>query len=98
MKEIIIPFIPRVTGDDGTPYRVRVIGHERADGIWEGQLEFSHDGIRLVTGMETTRMTNEELEHWAGTLDPIYVQRALSRARRPGSRRGPFVVQNEQHI
>ncbi len=87
MREIIIPFSPRVIGSDGTHHRVRVIGHERADGTWEGQIEFSHDGSRLVTGVETTQFTNEALEQWAITLDPVYVQRALTRARRPGSRR-----------
>jgi len=97
MREIIIPFMPRVFGDDGLRYRVRVIGHERADGIWEGQIEYSHDGIRLVTGIETTQFTNEALEQWATTLDPIYVQRALSRARRPGSRRGLIQAQRHEH-
>ncbi|HSP35440.1 MAG TPA: hypothetical protein VLU46_14090 [Thermoanaerobaculia bacterium] len=97
MREIIIPFVPRVTGEDGTRYRVRVLGHQRADGIWEGQLEYSHDGLRLLTGVETTQFTNEALEQWATTLDPIYVLRALSRARRPGSRRGLLQVQPNEH-
>lgn len=87
MREVIIPFDPRVIGNDGHRYRVRVIGHEGADGVWEGQLEFSHDGVRLLTGVETTQHTNEALEDWATSLDPVYVKRAWSRARRPGSRR-----------
>jgi hypothetical protein len=47
MREIIIPFIPRVTGDDGVRCRVQVIGREREDGSWEVQIEFSDDGKRL---------------------------------------------------
>lgn len=97
MREIIIPFVPRVIGDDGVRYRVRVIGHQRADGIWEGHLEFSHDGRRLVTAVETTQFTNESLERWATTLDPIYVQHALSRAHRPGIRRGLLNIAPNEH-
>lgn len=87
MREVIIPFVPRVIGNDGHRYRVRVIGHARADGTWEGQLEFSHDAVRLLTGVETMHPSNESLEEWATALDPVYVQRAFSRARRPGTRR-----------
>jgi hypothetical protein len=87
-----------VIGENGVHHRVRVIGHERADGIWEGQIEFSHDGTRLVTGIETTQFTNEALEQWATTLDPLYVQHALTRARRPGSRRAALLqAQPNEH-
>ena len=82
MREVIIPFMPRATGEDGVRYRVRVIGHERADGVWEGQIEFSTDGARIVSGVETTQLTNEALEQWATALDPMYVRNALSRAQK----------------
>ena len=97
MREIIIPFVPSVIGDDGQRYRVRVIGHQRADGTWEGQIEFSHDGIRLITGVETIQFTNEALEQWATRLDPISVHGALSRAHRPAPRRSLLQTQPHEH-
>jgi hypothetical protein len=87
MREIIIPFNATVKATDGIPHRVRVIGHERADGIWEGVIEFVRDGSRLITGIETTQTNADALEYWATGLQPVYFEAALRRARRPGTRR-----------
>ncbi|HEX9163652.1 MAG TPA: hypothetical protein VF980_18235 [Thermoanaerobaculia bacterium] len=87
MREILIPFVPRVTSPEGAEYRIRIVGHERADGIWEGVIEFHRDDTRLVTGVETTQPDAESLEKWAGSLKTMYFEAALRRARRPGSRR-----------
>jgi hypothetical protein len=81
MREIIIPFTPTVSSKDGATWRVNVIGHERADGIWEGTIEFQSDKARLVTRMETTQRNSNDITSWATALKPIYFERALDRAR-----------------
>ena len=87
MREILIPFTSSVTSPTGEQFRVRIIGHERADGIWEGVIEFHCDAIRLVTGTETTQPNADALETWACQLSRPYYEAALCRARRPGTRR-----------
>jgi hypothetical protein len=85
MREIIIPLPSSIV--EGVSHRVRVIGHERADGIWEGVIEYLHEGTRLVTGVETTQTNADALEYWASGLERFYIDSALRRARRPGTRR-----------
>jgi hypothetical protein len=87
MREIMIPFASKVNASDGNAYEVRAIGHERADGIWEGVIDFQHDTTRLVTGVETTQANADALEYWATGLSALYLEGALRRARRPLSRR-----------
>ena len=83
MREIIIPFLTTVTTEsDSTEYQVRAVGNQRADGIWEGHIEFQSDsGERLMTGLETTQTDATALEEWASSLAGIYVDSALRRAR-----------------
>ena len=83
MREIIIPVLTTVATDsDSTEYQVRAVGNQRADGIWEGHIEFHSDsGERLVTGLETTQTDATALEEWASSLARIYVDGALRRAR-----------------
>jgi hypothetical protein len=81
MREIVIPFLTTVT-TDSTEYQVRAVGNQRADGIWEGHIEFQSDsGERLVTGLETTQTDATALQEWASSLAKIYVDSALRRAR-----------------
>jgi len=87
MREIMIPFASKVNASDGNAYEVRAIGHERADGIWEGVIDFQHDATRLVTGVETTQANADALEYWATGLSALYLEGALRRARGPLSRR-----------
>jgi hypothetical protein len=82
MREIIIPFTATVN-----EFSVRVIGHERCDGIWEGVIDFQRDSTRLITGVETTQTSADALEYWATGLQPIYLEGALRRTHRPGMRR-----------
>ena len=71
---------------DGTEYEVRVYGAQRSNGTWEGWLEFhpTDGGVILRTGQETSQPTRRTVEYWAGGLEPIYVEGAFTRARRPG--------------
>jgi hypothetical protein len=81
MRDIAIPFTPTVSSRDGVTWRVKVLGHERADGIWEGSIEFQSEKARLVTRMETTQPNSRGIESWATALAPVYFERALDRAR-----------------
>lgn len=73
----------------GPVYGVRICGRQRADGTWEGWMEFDPvDGSAAVrTGRETTQPNLADLEYWASGLTPIYLEGALSRAHRaaPGA-------------
>jgi hypothetical protein len=82
MREIIIPFVSNVVDSEDVPFRVRVIGQQRADGIWEGRVEFTGgDYSRPVcTAVETTCSTRGDLEGWATALQPVYLECALQRA------------------
>lgn len=81
MREIIVPYAYIVSSPDGSAYRARVIGHERADGIWEGVIEFASNRRRLITRVETTQPNAGALEYWATGLEDVYVENALTRAR-----------------
>jgi hypothetical protein len=70
----------------GTRFVVRVYGRERADGTWEGWLEFVAVGAASVmrTDRETTQSNRDELAYWATGLGDAYLQGAFSRAHRVG--------------
>lgn len=79
---LIRKHLTRVAGGD-TIYVVWICGQERADGTWEGWLEFHPTGPSqevLVTGQETTQPNLAALEYWADGLEPVYLEGALARA------------------
>jgi hypothetical protein len=96
MREISVPYSSSVTSADGTAYDVRMIGHERCDGIWEGVIEFRNSTTRLSTGVETTQSNADAIEYWATGLERIYLEGALRRARRPGTRRNTLTRSDER--
>ena len=66
-----------------TTYSVSVCGAERADGTWEGWLEFHPTDTTqptLRTDQETSHPNHTALEYWAAGLQPIYLEGALARA------------------
>jgi hypothetical protein len=65
-----------------TTYAVHVCGQERADGTWEGWIEFHPSGAGpiLRTEQETSQPNRAALEYWADGLEPIYLEGALARA------------------
>ena len=74
----------RVT-NDGATYTARIYGTERADGTWEGWLEFYPTGNNkpvLRTQLETSQPNRATVEYWALGLEPIYLEGALARAQR----------------
>lgn len=66
----------------GEPYTVRICGRERADGTWEGWIEFhpSDAGSICRTDQETSQPNRTALEYWADGLEPVYLEGALARA------------------
>lgn len=63
-------------------YSAAVWGAPRADGLWEGCIEFvSADGlVRLRTARETVQSSADALGYWARGLEAVYLDGALARA------------------
>jgi len=73
----------RVLDAGGRSYDVLVYGELRADGTWEGWLEFAPLTAGLPTrrtGRETTQPDRAALEYWATGLEPLYLAGAFERA------------------
>jgi hypothetical protein len=84
MPELIHRFADLVKGPDGVIYAVSVYGEIRADGTWEGWLEFQPTiglGSVLRTGRETSQPNKEALVYWASGLEPVYLDGAFARAK-----------------
>ncbi len=72
-------------GRDGVEYEASVHGAQRTDGTWTGWLEFrsvrGNESV-LRTAQETSQPSFRALEYWAGGLERVYLEGALTRARR----------------
>jgi hypothetical protein len=82
-KTVVIHEHSRVVSNRGTDYMVRVCAQERADGTWEGWLEFHpSDSAKPVlnTEAETSQPTRSAIDYWALGLEPVYLEGALARA------------------
>ena len=67
----------------GNLYSVLIYGKRRADGTWEGWLEFVPANATLSilrTSRETTQPDRSALEYWATGLEPLYLSGAFERA------------------
>ena len=74
---------PTKVVEDDTSYTVSVCGNERADGTWEGWLEFrpiDSSQPMFRTDQETSQPNRSAIEYWADGLEPIYLEGALARA------------------
>jgi hypothetical protein len=82
VSEIIEHLPYTVTDTQGRQYYVSVAGNRRADGEWEGWLEYVplDDADALITPAETTQSNRAALHHWAEVLTETYVQGAFARA------------------
>ena len=85
MAEVLIEFEGTVTGIDERAYEARACARERADGLWEGWLEFIPlDGSTVLrTGRDTTQPSREDALYWATGLTITYLDGALLRILRP---------------
>jgi len=73
----------RVQDTLGNIYEVLIYGEPRADGTWEGWLEFiplSPELSLLRTHRETTQPNLSALEYWASGLEPVYLAGSFQRA------------------
>ena len=82
MPEIIAHLPYTITDLHGRRYYVSVAGARRADGEWEGWLEYVplDESDALITPTETTQSNRGSLLHWADALTETYVQGAFARA------------------
>ena len=81
MAELIQSYTEVVRDAGGEEYTVHAYGEPRADGNWEGWIEF-HSILGAVrrTNRETTQPNREALRYWATGLEPVYFDGAFARA------------------
>jgi hypothetical protein len=85
MGEVLIRYDTVLRGRDGRTYGVQACGRARADGMWEGWLEFlPADGTaRVASARETSQPNRDDLVYWATGLTDAYLDGALLRAQTP---------------
>jgi hypothetical protein len=82
MAEMIQQYAEKIEDPSGTSYVVFAYGQRRADGNWEGWVEFHSVGGRVLrTARETTQPNRAALDYWASGLEPLYFEGAFARAR-----------------
>jgi hypothetical protein len=83
MDDVLQEYTATVDGG-GAPYKARAIAVPRADGSWEGRLEFTpvNGGRALRTERETSQPNRSAVAYWASGLEPVYLAGALERALR----------------
>jgi hypothetical protein len=66
-------------------YQPQAVGRQAEDGMWEGWLEFfptDGSGDVIVSRVESRQPELEHLVYWSTGLSPVYLEGALTRARR----------------
>lgn len=87
MAEVLVVYDIQLQGQDGGLYGARACGRQRADGLWEGWIEFdAAGGGTIQTGRETTQPNRADLMYWATGLTAGYLDGALLRTLRPERR------------
>ena len=84
MPQLIQEYTQQIADKNGLTYKVCVYGEPRADGTWEGWLEFKPSNATqpiLRTERETTQPDKTALAYWASGLEPLYLEGAFARAR-----------------
>jgi hypothetical protein len=84
MAQLIHQYTQQLTDGSNSRYTVYAYGEPRADGTWEGWIEFHPlDNARpiLRTERETTQPDKTALAYWASGLEPVYFEGAFARAR-----------------
>lgn len=81
MAELIQTYNETVRDSRGEEFVASAYGEERADGTWEGWLEFrTASGDVRRTERETTQPNRDALRYWASGLEPLYLDGAFARA------------------
>lgn len=83
--ETLVEYPTSLVDGDGARYVARACGRPRADGLWEGWIEFEReDGTHAVRTMrETTQPNRADLVYWASGLGAVYLEGAFRRATEP---------------
>ena len=94
MPETVANFDTPVQDRFGERYAAKACGRLRADGLWEGWIEFENlsGGDVLRTQRETTQSELEDLRYWASGLTPVYLEGALERIVAPSPAPRPAAV------
>ncbi len=95
MGEFFWRFDWPVMGKGKRVYTAAARGSLRADGKWEGWLEFTSSGGHVLrTPRETTQPNRDDLSYWASGISPIYLEGALARGKsaapRPAKHRDSY--------
>jgi hypothetical protein len=87
MAQVLVAYQARLLNGHKN-YRARACGRRRADGMWEGWLEFRpDDGTAVIrTRRETTQPHLVDLHDWATGLTSVHLDAALRRATSPPQR------------
>jgi hypothetical protein len=83
MAQLIHRHSTVVRGFEDAPYEALTFGAQRADGTWEGWIEFqplTAAGAHRSTDRETTQPNLEALAYWASGLEPVFLEGAFERA------------------
>lgn len=81
MAELIQTYAEVIRDARGEEFAASACGEERADGKWEGWIEFrsASGGVRR-TGRETTQPDRDAPAYWASGIEPLYLDGAFARA------------------
>ena len=83
MAEVLVEFDTVLRREGGDTWSARAVTAERADGLWEGWLEFTprgQDGDPVRTSRETEQSNRDGVLYWAEGLTKVYLEGALVRA------------------
>jgi hypothetical protein len=85
MAEVFVQFAHPVIDENGIAYHAQACGARRADGMWDGWIEFVpvRGGEPLRSSRETTQPNRTDTAYWATGLTPVYLEGALARAQNP---------------
>jgi hypothetical protein len=83
VAEVLVRFVARIFGSDGTEYVPQACGRIAEDGLWEGWIEFESPSGVVRTARETEQPNRDALLYWAEGLSVAYLEGALARATRP---------------
>ena len=88
MERVLLTYQTTLATPGGRTYRPRACGRQRADGTWQGWLEFLPDDATPIvhSDRETTQPNLVDLEYWATGVTPVYLEGALERALGPAFR------------
>ena len=80
MAEVLVRYVAKMFGKDGTEYTAQACGGIAEDGLWEGWIEFTGNDGSVRTGRETEQPNRDALIYWAEGLTVAYLEGALVRA------------------